>query len=96
MAWAAKRPVIEPLTVFFTGPLTAQFYLLLFIGPLIIFEIPSSLINSTFDALIRKRQNSFLSRCNKTSNNYIESLTSYFCQNIFITLSQCMFSSICS
>ena len=31
---------------------------------------------TTFDALIRKRQYSFLSRCNKTRNNYIESLTS--------------------
>ena len=31
---------------------------------------------ATFDALIRKRQYSFLSRCNKTRNNYIESLTS--------------------
>ena len=31
---------------------------------------------ATFDAFIRKRQYSYLSRCNKTRNNYIESLTS--------------------
>ena len=34
VAWAAKRPANEPLTVFFTGSLTAQFYLLFLIGPL--------------------------------------------------------------
>ena len=34
MAWAAKRPVNEPLTGIFKGPLTAQFYLLFLIGPL--------------------------------------------------------------
>ena len=39
-AWAAKRPANEPLTGLFSGPLTAQFYLLFLIGPLTIFEIP--------------------------------------------------------
>ena len=33
-AWAAKRPANEPLTGPFSGPLTAQFYLLILIGPL--------------------------------------------------------------
>ena len=32
MAWAAKRPANEPLTGIFTGPLTAQFYLLFLLG----------------------------------------------------------------
>ena len=32
IAWAAKRPVNEPLTDIFKGPLTAQFYLLFLIG----------------------------------------------------------------
>ena len=31
MAWAAKRPANEPLTGMFSGPLTAQFYLLFLI-----------------------------------------------------------------
>ena len=47
MPWAAKRPANEQLTVFFIGPLTAQFYLLFLLGanePLTIFEIPSSKI----------------------------------------------------
>ena len=39
MPWAAKRPANESLTVFFTGPPMAQFYLLFPIGPLTIFEI---------------------------------------------------------
>ena len=34
MAWAAKRPVNEPLTHIIKGPLTAQFYPLFLIGPL--------------------------------------------------------------
>ena len=34
MAWAAKRPVNEPLTDIFKGPPTAQFYYFLLIGPL--------------------------------------------------------------
>ena len=34
MAWATKRPANEPLTGLFSGPLTAQFYVLFLIGPL--------------------------------------------------------------
>ena len=34
MAWAAERPVNEPLTDIFKGPLTAQFYRMFLIGPL--------------------------------------------------------------
>ena len=33
-SWAAKRPANEPLTGLFSGPLTAQFYLLFLMGPL--------------------------------------------------------------
>ena len=39
MAWATKRPANEPLTGLFSGPLTAQFYLLFLIELLPIFEI---------------------------------------------------------
>ena len=34
MAWVAKRPANKPLANLFSSPLTAQFYLLLLIGPL--------------------------------------------------------------
>ena len=34
MAWAAKRPANEPLTGLFSGLLTARFYFLFLIGPL--------------------------------------------------------------
>ena len=48
MAWATMRPANEPLTGLFTGPLTAQFYLLFLYWaayePLTIFEIPLSLL----------------------------------------------------
>ena len=32
MAWATKRPANEPLAGLFAGPLTARFYLCLFLG----------------------------------------------------------------
>ena len=44
MEWAAKRPANEPLTGLFSGPLTAQFYLLFLVGPLPIFEITFNFI----------------------------------------------------
>ena len=34
MAWAGKKPANEPLIGLFSGPLTAQFYFLFLIGPL--------------------------------------------------------------
>ena len=56
-AWAAKRPVNEPSTGIFKGPLTAQFYLLFLIGPLTSrYQFLNSL--STFSFLLNVAEDS--------------------------------------
>ena len=57
MAWAAKRPVNEPLAGLFSGLLTAHFYLLFLIGPLMSrYQFLNSL--STFSFLLNVAEGS--------------------------------------